>query len=301
MKKKLLVLVLSAVMAVGMMSGCGAKSDTSDTKAKTAESSSAKEEETEEQTECELEDGTYTAEFKTDSGMFHVNEANDGKGTLTVKDGKMTIHVSLVSKNIVNLFEGTSEDAQKDGAELLEPTTDTVTYSDGATEEVYGFDIPVPAIDEEFNVALIGKKNKWYDHKVKVTNPQKEADGEAAGASEDKKTVEDLKLEDGEYTADVAMEGGSGKASVDSPAALEIKDGKITATIVWSSPNYDYMIVNDEKYEPVNKDGNSTFEIPVDAFDYKMPVTADTVAMSTPHEIEYTLQFDSASVAKAEK
>lgn len=91
MKKKLLVLVLSAVMAVGMMSGCGAKSDTSDTKAKTAESSSAKEEETEEQTECELEDGTYTAEFKTDSGMFHVNEANDGKGTLTVKDGKMTI------------------------------------------------------------------------------------------------------------------------------------------------------------------------------------------------------------------
>lgn len=301
MKKKLLVLVLSAVMAVGMMSGCGAKSDTSDTKAKTAESSSAKEEETEEQTECELEDGTYTAEFKTDSGMFHVNEANDGKGTLTVKDGKMTIHVSLVSKNIVNLFEGTSEDAQKDGAELLEPTTDTVTYSDGATEEVYGFDIPVPAIDEEFNVALIGKKNKWYDHKVKVTNPQKEADGEAAGASEDKKTVEDLKLEDGEYTADVAMEGGSGKASVDSPAVLEIKDGKITATIVWSSPNYDYMIVNDEKYEPVNKDGNSTFEIPVDAFDYKMPVTADTVAMSTPHEIEYTLQFDSASVAKAEK
>ena len=97
MKKKLLVLVLSAVMAVGMMSGCGAKSDTSDTKAKTAESSSAKEEETEEQTECELEDGTYTAEFKTDSGMFHVNEANDGKGTLTVKDGKMTIHdVDLV-------------------------------------------------------------------------------------------------------------------------------------------------------------------------------------------------------------
>ena len=172
MKKKLLVLVLSAVMAVGMMSGCGAKSDTSDTKAKTAESSSAKEEETEEQTECELEDGTYTAEFKTDSGMFHVNEANDGKGTLTVKDGKMTIHVSLVSKKIVNLFEGTSEDAQKDGAELLEPTTDTVTYSDGATE-VYGFDIPVPELDKEFDVALLGKKGVWYDHKVSVTNPVK--------------------------------------------------------------------------------------------------------------------------------
>ena len=183
MKKKLLVLVLSAVMAVGMMSGCGAKSDTSDTKAKTAESSSAKEENTdaentddkkdESSAENTLEDGVYTAEFDRDSGMFHVNEANDGKGTLTVKDGKMTIHVSLVSKNIVNLFEGTSEDAQKDGAELLEPTTDTVTYSDGATEEVYGFDIPVPELDKEFDVALIGKKGVWYDHKVSVTNPVK--------------------------------------------------------------------------------------------------------------------------------
>ena len=97
----------------------------------------------------------------------------------------MTLHVSLVSKNIVNLFVGTAEDAQKDGAELLQPTTDTVTYSDGMTEEVYGFDIPVEAIDKEFDLALIGKKNKWYDHKVKVTNPQKESD--EAAATEDAK------------------------------------------------------------------------------------------------------------------
>ena len=298
----LMACVLSSAMVLTTVSPVMAadkeKTETAGTKEDAGTEETEKASDTESTT---LEDGIYTAEFDTDSNMFHVNEANDGKGTLTVKDGKMTIHVSLVSKSIVNLFAGTAEDAKKDGAELIEPTTDTVTYSDGLSEEVYGFDIPVPAIDEEFNVALIGKKNKWYDHKVKVTNPQKEADGEAAGASENKKTVEDLKLEDGEYTADVAMEGGSGKASVDSPAALEIKDGKITATIVWSSPNYDYMIVNDEKYEPVNKDGNSTFEIPVDAFDYKMPVTADTVAMSTPHEIEYTLQFDSASIAKAEK
>ena len=133
-----------------------------------------------------LEDGVYTAEFDTNSSMFHVNEANDGKGELTVKDGKMTLHVSLASKNIVNLFVGVSEDAKKDGAELLEPTTDTVTYSDGMTEEVYGFDIPVPAIDEEFDLALIGKKNKWYDHKVKVTNPQKESD-EVAEKTKDAK------------------------------------------------------------------------------------------------------------------
>ena len=206
-----------------------------------------------------LEDGTYSAEFDTDSSMFHVNEANDGKGTLTVKDGKMTIHVSLNSKKIVNLFVGKADDAQKDGAEILEPTTDEVTYSDGYTEEVYGFDIPVPAIDEEFDVALIGKKNKWYDHKVKVTNPQKEADAEASDTKETdakKVTAEDLKLEDGDYTAEVKMEGGSGKASVTSPTGFTVKDGKVTASVEWSSPYYDYMLIGDDKYEPVNKDGN---------------------------------------------
>ena len=124
-------------------------------------------------TDAVLEDGTYTAEFDTDSGMFHVNEANDGKGVLTVKDGQMSIHISLTSKNIVNLFVGKAADAKKDGAELLQPTTDTVTYDDGTTEEVNGFDVPVKALDKDFDLALIGTKGKWYDHTVSVTNPVK--------------------------------------------------------------------------------------------------------------------------------
>ena len=119
----------------------------------------------------DLEDGTYSAVFDTDSSMFHVNEACDGRGTLTVKDGKMTIHVSLVSQSIVNLYPGTAEDAQKSGAKLLEPTKDTVTYSDGTSEEVYGFDIPVEALDQEFDLAIIGTKGVWYDHKVSVSDP----------------------------------------------------------------------------------------------------------------------------------
>ena len=118
-----------------------------------------------------LEDGVYSAEFTTDSSMFHVNEVYNNLGTLTVKEGLMTIHVTLTSKNIVNLFPGLAEDAEKEGAALLEPTTDTVDYNDGTTEEVYGFDIPVPAIGEEFDCALLGKKGKWYDHKVMVSNP----------------------------------------------------------------------------------------------------------------------------------
>lgn len=239
-----------------------------------------------------LKDGVYSAKFDTDSGMFHVNESQDGKGVLTVKDGKMTIHVSLVSKSILNLFPGLAEDAEKEGAELLEPTTDSVTYSDGYTEEVYGFDIPVPYLDREFDLALIGKKGKWYDHKVSVS--------EATPLEAEGKSAEELKLEDGSYTVDVVLEGGSGKATVESPAALEIKDGKASAVLVWSSPNYDYMLVDGEKYERTNTEGNSAFEIPVLGFDYQMPVIADTVAMSTPHEIEYTLQFDSASVREAD-
>ncbi len=122
----------------------------------------------------ELSDGTYSAKFDTDSSMFAVNEANDGRGVLTVKDGKMTIHISLASQKIVNLFVGTAEDAAKEGAELLEPTVDTVTYSDGTTEEVYGFDVPVEALDKEFDLAIIGTKQKWYDHKVSVSDPQAE-------------------------------------------------------------------------------------------------------------------------------
>lgn len=244
-----------------------------------------------ESADAELEDGIYTAEFDTDSSMFRVNEANDGKGILTVKDGEMTIHVSLGSKNIVNLFAGMAEDAQRDGAELLEPTTDTVTYSDGISEEVYGFDIPVPALEDEFDVALIGKKGKWYDHKVSVSDPEK-IEG---------KILADLALEDGDYTIGVTLTGGSGRSTIDSPALLKVEGDEAIAQIAWSSPNYDYMLVDGEKYAPVNEDGNSVFEIPVTVFDAEMEVTADTIAMSTPHEIDYTLRFDAASIRQAEE
>lgn len=118
-----------------------------------------------------LEDGSYEAVFNTDSSMFHVNEADEGKGVLTVENGKMTIHVRLASKKIVNVYAGLAKDAETDAANVIQPTTDTVTYSDGDTKEVYGFDIPVPALDEEFDVAILGEKGTWYDHKVSVSNP----------------------------------------------------------------------------------------------------------------------------------
>lgn len=166
MKKKMTALFLAALMACTMFTTCFAAGNDKAATDKTAVEAEA----TTDAAECPLEDGEYIAEFKTDSSMFHVNEACDGKGLLTVKDGQMTIHITLVSKNIVNLFLGVVEDAKKEGAELLEPTVDVVTYSDGYEEECYGFDVPVPVLDEEFDLALIGKKGKWYDHKVSVTN-----------------------------------------------------------------------------------------------------------------------------------
>lgn len=243
------------------------------------------------QDKAQLPDGVYAAEFSTDSSMFHVSEACDGKGTLTVKDGVMTIHISLGSKKILNLYPGLAEDAAKDGAVLLEPTTDTVTYSDGMTEEVYGFDVPVPVIGEEFDLALIGTKGKWYDHKVKVSDPV------AEGAAD---TFDLSAVEDGSYTIELTMEGGSGRASIQSPAQLAIADGAATAILEWSSPNYDYMLVNGEKYLPVNTEGNSVFEVPVEALDAPLTMIGDTVAMSTPHEVEYTVTFHSETLESAE-
>ena len=243
------------------------------------------------QDKAQLPDGVYTAEFSTDSSMFHVSEACDGKGTLTVKDGVMTIHISLGSKKILNLYPGLAEDAAKDGAVLLEPTTDTVTYSDGMTEEVYGFDVPVPAIGEEFDLALIGTKGKWYDHKVKVSDPVAEGTADTFDLST---------VEDGSYTIELTMEGGSGRASIQSPAQLAIADGAATAILEWSSPNYDYMLVNGEKYLPVNTEGNSVFEVPVEALDVPLTMIGDTVAMSTPHEVEYTVTFHSETLESAE-
>ncbi|MCR5808879.1 MAG: iron transporter [Clostridiales bacterium] len=230
-----------------------------------------------------IADGVYSADFKTDGSMFHVNEAHHGKGTLTVKDGRMTIHITMPSKNTVNLFPGSAEDAKKEGAALIEPTLDTVTYEDGSTEEVYGFDIPVPYLDKEFDCALVGTKGKWYDHKVSVSNPEPIT----------------VSVEDGEYLCEVALSGGSGKASVESPAKIVVKDGKMTATIVWSSSHYEYMTLGETKYEPVNTEGNSTFEIPVE-LDRDIAVSALTTAMSEPHLIDYVLRFDGASLRKAE-
>ena len=287
--KKLTVLVLTALLVLSM-GACGQSTAAPEATVKTGAETTAATETTEgiaapetvEAPAPALADGVYLADFNTDSTMFHTNEVCEGKGTLTVKDGKMTIHVSLASTSILNLYPGLAEDAQKDGAELLQPSKDELTYPDGLKETVNGFDIPVPALDQEFDVALIGKKGKWYDHKVSVSNPVPQ--GQEAPA-------------DGEYTVEAVLSGGTGKAKLLNPTALTVSEGKITATIVWSSSNYDYMIVNGDQYLPITTEGGSTFQIPVESLGVEIPVTADTVAMGTPHEIAYTILLQADTVS----
>ena len=196
------VLVLGSVPAMAATDSAKTESAKNDSK-EDAEASNEKEADAA-KTDT-LEDGVYTAEFDTDSSMFHVNEACNGRAALTVKDGKMTVHITLVSKNIENLFLGTAEDAQKDGAKLIQPTIDKVTYSDGMTEEVYGFNVPVEKLDEEFDLAIIGKKGKWYDHKVSVTDVQEQTE-EEKNAVEIGEEEESEDAEAADTTKDAAAE-----------------------------------------------------------------------------------------------
>ena len=250
MKKKTALFVLSAVLVIAM-SGCGKKEESTTiaateaivTQATVSDASvsdaTIEEPKTEEVSAHSLEDGTYVVDFETDSSMFHVNDSKNGKGLLTVEDGKMTVHIVLTSKNIVNLYYGLAEDAQKEGAKLLEPTPEEVTYADGTSEEVNSFDVPVPYLDKEFDVALIGKKGVWYDHKVSVSNP------ETIGATNQSMTV--VACEDGEYTIEV----GTSSEDIRLTASLTVTDG-VTAM----SPYPDGI---SEKMKGAARIGNTEF------------------------------------------
>ena len=233
----------------------------------------------------QVKDGEYDVEVKSSSSMFKITDCR-----LTVKDGEMTAVLTMSGTGYSQLFMGTGEEAVKADESAYIQAVDV----DGKCT----FEIPVKALDEAIDCAAFSKKKeKWYDRKLAFLASSL---GDAVSVDVKMTTISDLALEDGVYEADVALEGGSGRASVESPAKITVKQGEATAEIIFSSPNYDYVRIGEEKYELVNTEGNSAFEIPVDGFDYRMQIAADTVAMSTPHEIDYTLFFDSATIKKAE-
>ncbi|WP_370758649.1 hypothetical protein [Agathobaculum sp.] len=299
-KKTLLAALLAALM---LTSGCGssASQQQTDTAAQTGETSTSNVASASDMTEVEevveegmtpisgdkVKDGTYNVTVKSSSKMFDITACE-----LTVESGKMTATMHMGGKGYLYVYMGTGEQA------AAADEADYIPFTEQA-DGTHSFTVPVDALDEGIDCAAFSKKKeKWYDRTILFRADSLPMDAFADGVVT---TPDSLSLADGSYTADVALAGGSGRASVQSPAELTVKDGKVTAKIVWSSKNYDYMKVGDTKYDTVIEDEHSTFEIPVSCFDWAMAVKADTTAMSEAHEIDYTLTFDSASVTPLSK
>ncbi len=122
--------------------------------------------------EPKLADGEYVVKFNTDSSMFHANEVDEGCGLLTVKDGKMVLFVRLAGTGVVKVFKGKAEDAQKEGAAVIDCVEAEVEYPDGMKDKVNAFYMEIDELDTEFDLAILGKKGTWYDHVVSVSSPE---------------------------------------------------------------------------------------------------------------------------------
>ncbi len=224
-------------------------------------------------TASDLEDGSYRIDVDSSSSMFRIVKA-----VLTVEDGKMSCTLTMSGKGYGKLYMGTAEEAAQASEDECIPY---VEDEDGAKT----FTVPLESLNTEVDcTAWSIKKEAWYARTlVFLADTLRPADQELA---------------DGTYSVDVALEGGSGRASVETPCTLKVESGAMTATVVWSSPNYDQMVVDGTQYLPVNTEGNSTFEIPVATLAEPLAVQAETTAMSTPHMIDYTLTFDASTAQK---
>lgn len=230
----------------------------------------------------QVKDGVYDITVDSSSSMFQIVSCK-----LTVANGSMTAQMTMGGTGYLYVYMGTGEQAANaDESEYIPFVEDAA----GA----HTYTVPVEALDAGVPCAAFSKnKEKWYDRTLVFRADSLPTDAFAEGVVT---TAEDLSLADGAYQVDVTLEGGSGRASVESPAQMTVENGKVTATIVWSSSNYDYMKVNGVRYDAVIENDRSVFTIPVTCFDWKMAVVADTIAMSQPHEIDYALRFDSASI-----
>jgi len=307
MKKTIIAISLLTVLA---LASCGAGETSSEQCSSQAAVSVSDEENTEETTAAEstehatapqnevgfdgmqeisadaLNAGDYSISVDSSSSMFKIADC-----ILHVGEDGMTADIIIDSKSYDALFMGTEDEAK------ASESSGRITYTENESGQSV-FTVPVEALDKEIQcAALSAKKQEWYGRTLVFRG-----DSLPDNAFRELRyaTVDSLGLEDGEYTVEVTLDGGSGKASVASPARLTVENGKAAAEIKWSSDKYDKMVAGDVEYAPEITDGHSVFEIPVEGFDYRMPVQAETTAMSEPHMIDYTLFFDSATIEKCE-
>lgn len=266
---------------------------------------------------ADVEEGTYDIEVDSSSTFFRITEA-----ALTAEGDEMSAKITISSLSYQYVYPGTAEEAEK--AEK----SDLIGYEEKDGCSI--FTIPVEALDKEIDCAAFSKKRqRWYDRKLvfdastlpaealKIELPDYElielairslqADENAADSKNEASAGEmqespkpvSVGKPDGEYSIEVNMTGGSGRASISSPTLLTVKGGKAYAKLLWSSAHYDYMVVEGETYYNLTTDGgNSVFEIPITVMDSAMPVIADTTAMGAPLEIEYNLTFYSETIGE---
>lgn len=285
MKKQALILFVALLLCV-VLAGCGggvepAPTPAVSTPAAILETPAPTPEPTPAQTPAvslpvygaQILDGVYPIEVSSSSSMFRIVDAQ-----LTVAGEAMTAVLTLSGTGYEKLYMGTGEQA-------LQDTDDKCMYFVEDGEGNYTYEVPVAALDMELDCAAWSfRKETWYDRMLVFQSALIPADAIVAPP-----------LADGAYTIAVNLYGGSGRASIASPAALSVAGGEMTATITWSSPNYTYMLVNGARYDPIQAEGNSAFAIPI-MLDVDMAVSAETIAMSQPHVIEYVLRFDSSTV-----
>lgn len=257
----------------------------------------------------DLKDGTYPIQVESSSSFFKITEAE-----LLVEGETMSARITISSLSYQSVYPGTAEAAETAQADWID------------AEEVDGhsvFTVPVEALDKELPCAAFSKKRQlWYDRTLvfdAASLPEEallvelpdyelieaalrayDPGGETTAAEteptqaapQDAPEPVAIDRPDGEYSIEVNMTGGSGRASVSSPTLLTVREGRAYAKLLWSSAYYDYMIVGGQTYYNLTTDGgNSTFEIPITAMDTGMSVIADTTAMGEPVEIQYILTF----------
>ena len=254
--------------------------------------------------------GTYDIDVESTSRFFRVRECK-----LTVRGGKMTAVIMIDSLSYECVYMGTGREA------ATAPEEDYI-FAEEKDNRSY-FTVPVEALDTGIDCAAFSRnERKWYDRKLlfdasslpedalafdlpdydliddaveqydedRGTDTKGESSSDTASGSGSEPAY--IKMDTGTYSIEVNMTGGSGRASVSSPTWFIVKDNRAYARLLWSSANYDYMIVGGKKYmNEADDGGNSVFTIPVTAFDRPVSVIADTTAMGEPLEITYTLTF----------